>query len=77
MLLGILFRVRAFLLAGFMALLVVVFAQIWNAAVGHGQTWVWWASGIILGVAILAMFALFEKHRNEVLKMLDNMKRWH
>lgn len=76
MLLGILLRVRAFLLAGFSALLVVVFAQIWNAAVFHSHTWVWWASGIILGVLILGMFALFEKHRNEVLKMLDNMKRW-
>jgi hypothetical protein len=77
MLLGILFRVRAFLLSGFMALLIVIFAQIWNAAVNHSQTWVWWACGIILGVIILALFALFEKHRNEVLKMLDNMKRWH
>jgi hypothetical protein len=77
MLLGILFRVRAFLLAGFMALLVVVFAQIWNAAVLHSQTWLWWASGIMLGVIILVMFAMFEKHRNEVIKLLDNMKRWN
>jgi len=77
MLLGILFRVRAFLLAGFMALLIVIFAQIWNAAVVHSATWVWWASGIVLGVIILVMFALFEKHRNEVAKMLDNMKRWN
>jgi hypothetical protein len=76
MLLGILFRVRAFLLSGFMALLIVIFAQIWNAAVFHSQTWVWWACGIVLGVIILVMFALFEKHRNEVVKMLDNMKRW-
>ena len=42
MLLGILFRVRAFLLSGFLALLVVMFVQIWNAAVFHSQTWVWW-----------------------------------
>jgi hypothetical protein len=77
MLLGILFRVRAFLLVGFLALLTVVFAQIWNAAVCHSQTWVWWACGIVLGVIILALFAVFEKHRNEVLRMVDNMKRWH
>jgi hypothetical protein len=36
-----------------------------------------WAFGISLGVIILGMFALFEKHRNDVLKMIDNMKRWH
>jgi hypothetical protein len=77
MMLGILFRVRAFLLSGFLALLVVVFAQIWHAAVDRHHTWIWWACGILLGVIILATFALFEKHRNEVLKVLDNMKRWH
>jgi hypothetical protein len=76
MLAGILFQVRAFLLSGFLSLLVVVFAQIWNAAVYHQQTWVWWASGIILGVVILAMFAIFEKHRQGVLKMIDNLKQW-
>ena len=76
MMLGILFRVRAFLLSGFMALLVVIFAQIWLAAVVRANTWVWWVCGIILGVMILSLFALFEKHRNEMLKMLDNMKRW-
>jgi hypothetical protein len=76
MLLGILFRVRAFLLAGFTALLVVTFAQIWHAAVQPGRTWIWWVCGIVLGVLILVMFALFEKHRNDVVKLLDNMKRW-
>jgi hypothetical protein len=76
MLLGILFRVRAFLLSGFLALLTVIFAQIWNAAVMQGITWIWWASGIVLGVVILAMFALFEKHRNDVLRVIDSMKRW-
>jgi hypothetical protein len=76
MLLGILLRVRAFLLSGFLALLVVIFAQIWNAAVMQGFIWIWWVSGIVLGAIILAVFAFFEKHRNEVLKMLDSMKRW-
>ncbi len=76
MMLGILFRVRAFLLSGFLALLVVVFAQIWHAAVDKQQTWIWWASGLILGVLILVLFALFEKKRNEVLHVIDNMKRW-
>jgi len=77
MLLGILFRVRAFLLSGFLALLVVVFSMIWHAAVVGERMWVWWACGIGLGVIILIMFAVFEKHRNGVIKVIDNMKRWN
>jgi hypothetical protein len=73
---GILLRVRAFLFLGMTFLFLVVFSQIWHAAVDRAQTWVWWVSGIVLGVAILTMFALFEKRRNEVLKMIDELKRW-
>jgi hypothetical protein len=75
-LLGILLRVRAFLILGLTFLFLVVFAQIWHAAVDRGQTWIWWVTGIVLGVAILALFALFEKRRNAVLKVIDDMKRW-
>jgi hypothetical protein len=75
-LLGILLRVRAFLLLGVTFLFLDVFAQIWHAAVDRAQTWVWWASGIALGAAILTLFALFEKRRNDVLKLIDDMRRW-
>jgi hypothetical protein len=73
---GILLRVRAFLLLGVTFLFLVVFSQIWHAAVDQAQTWVWWVSGIVLGVAILTLFAFFEKRRNDVLKMIDELKRW-
>jgi hypothetical protein len=76
-LLGILLRVRAFLFLGSAFLLVVVLAQIWHAAVDREQTWLWWASGIVLGVAILTLFALFEKRRNDMLRLVDELKRWH
>jgi hypothetical protein len=75
-LLGILLRVRAFLFLGMTFLFLVVFSQIWHAAVDLSQTWLWWASGIVLGVAILTLFALFEKRRNDVLKVIDDIKRW-
>jgi hypothetical protein len=75
-LLGILLRVRAFLFLGVTFLFLVIFSQIWHAAVDKSQTWVWWASGIVLGVAILTLFALFEKRRNDVLKLIDEIKRW-
>jgi hypothetical protein len=73
---GILLRVRAFLLCGIAFLVLVIFSQIWHAAVDRAQTWVWWASGIVLGAAILALFAVFEKRRNDVLRLLDDFRRW-
>jgi hypothetical protein len=75
-LLGILLRVRAFLFLGVAFLALDVFAQVWHAAVGRHQTWVWWACGVVLGAAILALFALFEKRRNDVRKVLDALKGW-
>jgi hypothetical protein len=51
------------------------FAQAWHAAVGRAQAWAWWASGIVLGAAVLTLFALFEKRRNDVLRVLDALRR--
>ncbi len=76
-LLGILLRLRAPLLFGTAFLGVVILAQIWHAAVDQQQFWVWWASGIVLGLTILALFAYFEKHRNEVLRMFEEVRRWN
>jgi hypothetical protein len=45
--------------------------------VDRTQTWVWWASGIVLGVGIVALFAVFEKRRNDVLRLIDEIKKWH
>jgi hypothetical protein len=73
---GILLRVRAFLAFGVGFLFVVIFAEIWHAAVHHRQTWVWWASGVVLGAAILALFALFEKRRDDLLRLLVEIKQW-
>src|SRR5205085_2322111 len=46
------------------------------AAVERTQTWVWYVSGIVLGAAILALFAVFEKRREDVLRLVDDIKRW-
>src|SRR5439155_2357187 len=73
---GMLLRVRAFLFLGFTFLVLVVFSRIWHAAVDQGQTWVWWVCGIVLGAAILALFALFEKRRDDVLRKIEEIKRW-
>ncbi len=76
MLLGILLRVRAYLFLGAGFLGLVLFSMIWHAAVSKSQTWVWWASGIVLGMAILTLFAVFEKRRNDVLRVVEQLKQW-
>jgi hypothetical protein len=73
---GILLRVRAFLFLGTGFLLVDVLTMIYHAAVDRAHTWLWWASGIVLGVAILTLFAVFEKRRNDVLRLLEDLRRW-
>jgi hypothetical protein len=76
MLAGMLLRVRAYLYLGAAFLFLTVFSMIWNAAVDRHQTWVWWASGIVLGALILTVFAIFEKRRNDVLRVVEQLKKW-
>jgi hypothetical protein len=73
---GIIMRVRAFLFLGIGFLVLDVFSMIWYAAVDQDQTWVWYVSGIILGSAILALFALFEKRKNNVQDVLGRLREW-
>jgi hypothetical protein len=73
---GVLLRVRAFLYLSIGFLLLDVFSMIWHAAVDRAQTWVWYASGIVLGVIILAVFALLEKRRNDVQELVGRLREW-
>jgi hypothetical protein len=73
---GILLRVRAFLFLGVTFLFLVVFTMIWHAAVDYYHTWVWWVSGIVLGAAIIALFAVFEKRRDDMLRLLEEIRQW-
>jgi len=50
---------------------------IWHAGIDQHQTWILWSSGIVLGVAILTLFGIFEKRRNDVLRMVEELKRWN
>jgi len=74
---GVLLRVRAFLYLGIGFLLLDVFSMIWYAAVDRQQTWVWYASGIVLGALILALFAILEKRRNDVQELVERLRQWN
>jgi hypothetical protein len=74
---GMALRIRAFLYLGSTFLLLVVLTMIWHAGADLGQKWIWWASVIVLGGAMLALFGLFEKRRNDILQVMDELKKWH
>ncbi len=74
MLAGISFRVRSFLFLGLTFLVLDMVSIISHAAQAH--TWIWYICGIALGAAILAMFAVFEQRRNEVLAVVEHLKDW-
>jgi len=73
---GIVLRIRPFLFLGVSFLLLAVTTLIWHAAVGLGQTWIWYVAGIVLGAGIIALFAVFEKRRNDILAALEKFKAW-
>ncbi len=71
---GILLRVRAFLYLGTAFLIIALMTIIWHAAEGH--TWIWWIAGIVTGALIIALFGLFEKRRDDVLRVVEQLKHW-
>jgi len=75
-LLGIVLRVRAFLYLGSSFVLLSVVSMVWHASKAIEQSWPWWAFGIGLGLAILAMFAVFERKRPEIERWIASMRQW-
>jgi hypothetical protein len=73
---GIGLRVRAFLYlgAGFLTLSLV--SMVWHASRALHHVWPWWAFGFSLGVAILVLFALFEKRRDDFLHKIEQLQSW-
>ena len=73
---GILFRIRGLLLLGAIFLLLSITTMIWYASSNFGWTWLWYVAGIVTGATIIFMFALFEKKRSEVLRVVEGLKEW-
>jgi hypothetical protein len=73
---GMIFRIRAFLLLGSVFLLLAIATMINYASVNFGWTWLWYVAGIVTGAVIIATFAVFEKKRADVLRVVDGFKEW-
>jgi hypothetical protein len=69
-------RIRSFLTLGTGFLCLSLLTMIWHAASNLGWTWVWYVAGIALGLAILIVFALFERKRAEMNAWVDQFKSW-
>lgn len=73
---GIVLRIRAFLLLGSIFLLLAITTMIYYASVNLGWTWLWYVAGIVTGAMIIFTFALFEKKRDEMLRVVEGLKEW-
>ncbi|PWT91563.1 MAG: hypothetical protein C5B55_07915 [Blastocatellia bacterium] len=73
---GIVFRIRGLLVLGSVFLLLSIVTMIWYASANFGWTWLWYVAGIVTGATIIFMFAVFEKKRTEVLRMMEGLKEW-
>jgi hypothetical protein len=71
---GMALRVRAFLFLGSGFAGLGVFGLVRHAAVA--RAWVWYVAGIVLGTAIIVLFAVFERRREEVLRLLGRLREW-
>jgi len=73
---GIVFRIRGMLFLGSIFLLLSIVTEIWYASANFGWTWLWYVAGIVTGASIIFMFAVFEKKRSEVMRMMDGLREW-
>jgi hypothetical protein len=73
---GIMFRIRAFLFLGAAFLLISIVTMIYYASSALQWTWLWWVFGIFIGGSIIFTFALFEKKRQEMLRVIEDMRAW-
>ena len=76
MMVGILLQVRAYLYLGSLFLLTAVITMVSHAHQRLGHVWPWWAFSLVLGIAILIFFGLFEKRRNDMREMARKLSQW-
>ncbi len=73
---GMMFRVKSFLYFGSLFLLMAMITMVAHAHQSLNHVWPWWAFGIGLGIAILVMFGLFEKKKNEMQALAGSLREW-
>jgi hypothetical protein len=73
---GIMLHVKSFLYFGSLFLLMAMITMVSHAHQRLHHVWPWWAFGIGLGIAILVMFGLFEKRKNDMKAIAQGLREW-
>jgi hypothetical protein len=73
---GIVLQIRAFLYMGVTFVLLAMLSMVWHAARSIDHVWPWWAFGIGMGLCILVFFGYFEKNREKVTVLVEQLKAW-
>ena len=55
---------------------VKITTMIYYASENLGWTWLWYVAGIVTGAMIIFTFALFEKKRDDMLRVVEGLKDW-
>jgi hypothetical protein len=69
-------QVRGFLYFGTLFLLMSMITMVSHAHRQFNHVWPWWAFGIAMGIGILVMFGLFEKRKQELRGIAEQLKNW-
>lgn len=69
-------RIKSFLYFGSLFLVMAMISMVSHAHQKLDHVWPWWAFGIGTGVAILVVFGLFEKRKNELKSIASQLKQW-
>ena len=56
--------------------LVSLMTMVAHAAQAINHVWPWWAFGVGMGIAILVLFGVFEKKREEMLRLIARLREW-
>lgn len=73
---GVMLRIRAFLYLGTSFTVMAMISMVCHATQVLEQTWPWWAFGFAVGIALLVLFAVFEKKKEEVKLLIARMRSW-
>jgi hypothetical protein len=73
---GMMLQVRAFLYFGTLFLLMAMITMVSYSHRQFNHVWPWWAFGIALGIGILVMFGMFEKRKQEMRGLAEQLQKW-
>jgi hypothetical protein len=75
-LVGVVLRIRSFLVVGIVFLLLVMVTMVKYAAFNLDHTWILWVFCIALGAGLITAFAVFERRREDILAAVRQFRKW-